>query len=59
MADLFAFAWRPDGAALAYLRTDLSEGPQAVPDVSLWVFDLVQQHARSIADNALLPKWLP
>jgi Tol biopolymer transport system component len=59
MADLFAFAWRPDGAALAYLRADLAEGPQMVPDVSVWTFDLVRREPLFVADHAVLPKWLP
>jgi Tol biopolymer transport system component len=59
MGDHYAFAWRPDGAALAYVRIDLSEGPQPVPDVSVWVFDLVEREAQPVADEGVLPKWLP
>lgn len=59
MADLFAFAWRPDGAALVYLQTDLSEGYQPVPDVSVWVFDLVQREPVLVAGEGILPAWLP
>ena len=59
MADLFAFAWRPDGGALAYARTDLSQGPQAVPDVSVWVFEFGRGEPRAVGDDAVLPKWLP
>lgn len=58
MADFFAFAWRPDGAALTYLRADLSEGPQLVPDVSVWAFDLVQREPLFVVGHAVLPKWL-
>jgi Tol biopolymer transport system component len=58
MSDLFGFAWRPDAAALAYLRTDLSEGPQPVPDVSVWILDLAQRKPRLVAEG-VLPKWLP
>jgi Tol biopolymer transport system component len=58
MGDLFAFAWRPDGGALAYLRTDLSEGPQPVPDVSVWVLDL-QGKPVLVAERGVMPKWLP
>jgi Tol biopolymer transport system component len=59
MADLFAFAWRPDGASLAYLKADLSEGPQPMPDVSVWVFDLEQREPVLVARDGVLPKWLP
>ena len=59
MGDHYAFAWRPDGEALAYVRIDLSEGPQPVPDVSVWVFDLVGREPRPVAEEGVLPKWLP
>jgi Tol biopolymer transport system component len=59
MADHFAFAWRPDGGALAYLRTDLSAGPQAVPDVSVWVFDFAQGKPVQVAKDGVYPRWLP
>ena len=59
MGDHYAFAWRPDGAALAYVRIDLSEGPQPVPDVSVWVFDLIEREARQVTAEGVLPKWLP
>jgi hypothetical protein len=59
MGDHFAFAWRPDGGALAYLRGDLSEGPQPVPDVSVWYFDFAQGKSIPVADDGVLPKWLP
>ncbi len=59
MGDHYAYAWRPDGAALAYARVDLSEGPQPVPDVSVWVFDLVERAAKLVAGDGVLPKWLP
>ena len=59
MGDHYAYAWRPDGAALAYARVDLSEGPQPVPDVAVWVFDLVEREARPVAGDGVLPKWLP
>ena len=57
--DDFGFAWRPDGGALAYARTDLSEGPQPVPDVSIWLFDFGLGESVHIADDGVLPKWLP
>ena len=59
MGDHYGFSWRPDGAALAYVRVDLSEGPQPVPDVSVWVFDLVERAAKLVAGDGVLPKWLP
>ncbi len=59
MADHFGFAWRPDGGALAYSRNDMTEGPQPVPDVSVWVYDLAQREPRLVAREAVLPKWLP
>jgi Tol biopolymer transport system component len=59
MADHFALDWRPDGAALAYVRSDLSEGPQPVPDVSIWVFDLLGREPEQVAGEGVLPRWLP
>lgn len=59
MGDHFAFAWRPDGAALAYARADLTEGPQPVPDVSVWFFDLVRREPVFVARDGVLPRWLP
>ncbi len=59
MGDFYAFAWRADGGALAYARVDLSEGVQAVPGVSVWVFDLVARERIEVAVDAVLPKWLP
>jgi Tol biopolymer transport system component len=59
MGDHFAYSWRPDGAALAYVRNDQSEGPQPVPDVSIWVYDLVERKPLSVAPEGVLPKWLP
>jgi hypothetical protein len=59
MGDHYAYAWRPDGAALAYVRSDLSGGPQPVPDVSVWVFDLVQREPKLVSREGVLPKWLP
>jgi Tol biopolymer transport system component len=59
MADLFAFAWRPDGAALAYLRADLTEGITPVPEVSVWIYDLLQRRPLFVVEHGVLPKWLP
>ncbi|MCL7452239.1 MAG: Ig-like domain-containing protein [Anaerolineae bacterium] len=59
MADHFALRWRPDGAVLAYLREDLSQGPQPQPDVAVWVYDLVRRETTFVAGDAVLPGWLP
>ena len=59
MADHFALRWRPDGAVLAFVRQDLSEGLQPVPDVGLWIFDLVAREAVLVAEDAVRPAWLP
>jgi hypothetical protein len=59
MIDHFAFAWRPDGGVLAYVVNDLSAGPQPVPDISLWVFDLVGRQPQQIAIDGVSPQWLP
>ncbi|MGD8737218.1 MAG: Ig-like domain-containing protein [Anaerolineae bacterium] len=59
MIDHFALAWRPDGGALAYVVNDLSPGPQPVPDISLWVFDLVGRQPQQIAVDGVSPQWLP
>ena len=59
MGDFYGLAWRPDGGALAYARIDLSEGVQAVPDVSVWVFDLIARETVRVASDGVLPKWLP
>ena len=59
MGDHYASTWRPDAAALAYARVDLSEGPQPVPDVSVWVYELIAREAVQVASDGVLPKWLP
>jgi Tol biopolymer transport system component len=59
MADHFALAWRPDGGALAFVRSDLSEGPQPMPDVSVWLFDFSEGKPVFVADGGVLPGWLP
>jgi len=59
MIDHFAYAWRPDGATLAYAANDLSEGPQPVTDVSIWIFDLARREPRFVGDDGVLPRWLP
>ena len=59
LGDLFGFSWRPDGGALAYLLADVSEGVQARPAVSVWVYDLEREEPIWIADGGVLPRWLP
>jgi Tol biopolymer transport system component len=59
MADHFAFAWRPDGEGLAYVRSDLSQGAQPIPDVSVWFYGFSDKRAVLIAQDGVLPKWLP
>jgi hypothetical protein len=59
MGDCYALAWRPDGGALAYARIDLAEGVQVAPKVSVWVFDLVAREAVRVAEDGVLPGWLP
>jgi Tol biopolymer transport system component len=59
MFDHWAFAWRPDGGALAYARSDLSHGTQPVPDVEVWLFDFDRREPTLVASDGVLPKWLP
>jgi Tol biopolymer transport system component len=59
MHDHFAFTWRPDGGALAYVSTDLSQGQQVVPDTAVWVFDFERRRAELVDSGAVRPKWLP
>jgi len=59
MGDLFSFVWRPDGGALAYAYADLSEGVQPVPDVSMWFFDFSTGRSVFVAEDGVLPRWLP
>lgn len=59
MADHFGFSWRGDGGALAYVRNDLSVGAQPVPEVEVWVMDLVRREAFPMAGGGVLPAWLP
>jgi hypothetical protein len=59
MADHYGFAWRPDAGALAYVRNDLSAGTQPVPQVEVWVLDLMRREPTLVAQGAVLPGWLP
>jgi Tol biopolymer transport system component len=55
-ANFGAFAWRPDGRALAYVRLDIDE--MADPHPELWVFSL-EDGQELIATDVILPGWLP
>jgi hypothetical protein len=59
MAHHLALAWRPDGGALGYASSDLSQGNLAVPDLSVWVYDLVARRTILMGEQAVLPRWLP
>lgn len=59
MHDRFSFAWLPDGNALAYVRSDLSDGPQPVPDLSIWTYELEGNRAEFLVDGGMLPMWWP
>jgi Tol biopolymer transport system component len=59
MADHFSFSWRPDGGALTFARSDLTEGPQPVPNVSIWLFDFSEGRPVFVAGDGVLPGWLP
>ncbi len=59
MAGHFGFSWRPDGGALAYVRNDLSAGAQPVPEVEVWVMDLIRREPFLVARDGVLPAWLP
>lgn len=59
MAHHLGLAWRPDGGALAYASSDLSQGNLPVPDVSVWVYDLLARRSMQVAAQAVLPRWLP
>jgi Tol biopolymer transport system component len=59
LADHFGLDWRPDGGALVYAVDDLSEGPQSMPTISLWVFDFSRGEAQQVTQHAVEPKWLP
>ncbi|MBN1641034.1 MAG: PD40 domain-containing protein [Anaerolineae bacterium] len=57
VANLGAFAWRPDGAAIAYVRLDLAD--LAAPRPELWVIELERGEPRLVAAGGILPAWLP
>jgi len=52
-----AFAWRPDGGAIAYVRLRMEE--MIDPHPALWVATLPDGEARQVAAETILPAWLP
>jgi Tol biopolymer transport system component len=56
-ANFGAFAWRPDGGAIAYVRLPLAQ--VADPHPELWVVDLADGQRRQVASEAIMPGWLP
>jgi len=56
-ANLGAFAWRPDGGAIAYVRLRVEE--MIAPHPALWVVTLPDGETRQVASEAILPGWLP
>jgi Tol biopolymer transport system component len=55
--NLGAFAWRPDGAAIAYVRIRLAD--LAAPRPELWVALLDGTAPRLVVAGGILPAWLP
>jgi Tol biopolymer transport system component len=56
-ANLGAFAWRPDGRALVYIRVLREQIADPVPE--LWLVSLEDEQPRLLTTNAVLPAWLP
>jgi Tol biopolymer transport system component len=56
-ANFGAFAWRPDGGALAYVRLPIEE--LADPHPELWVISLKDGQPELIARDVIMPGWLP
>jgi hypothetical protein len=56
-ANLGAYAWRPDGAAIAYIRVEIAD--LADPNPELWVVSLEDGNAALVAAGAVMPDWLP
>ncbi len=56
-ANLGAFAWRPDGGAIAYVYLRMED--MIDPHPALWVATLPDGEARQVAAEAILPAWLP
>ena len=56
-ANFGAFAWRPDSAAIAYVRLDLAD--LAAPRPELWVAPLDGGEPYLVIAGGILPAWLP
>jgi len=56
-ANLGAFAWRPDGQALIYLRVQQDQIADPVPE--LWLVTLEDEQPRLLTTNAVMPAWGP
>jgi hypothetical protein len=56
-ANLGAYAWRPDGGAIAYVRLRVEE--MMDPHPALWVVTLPDGETQQVASEAILPGWLP
>jgi hypothetical protein len=56
-ANFGAFAWRPDGEALAYIRLPVAE--MADPHPELWVVSLQNGQPELVASDVIMPGWLP
>jgi Tol biopolymer transport system component len=56
-ANLGAFAWRPDGGAIAYVHLRVED--MIDPHPALWIAALPEGETRQIAAEAILPAWLP
>jgi Tol biopolymer transport system component len=56
-ANLGAYAWRPDGGAIAYVCLRVEE--MIDPHPALWVVTLPDGETRQVVTEAILPGWLP
>ncbi len=56
-ANLGAFAWRPDGQALVYIRVHREQISDPVPE--LWLVSLEDGQTRLLTTNAVMPAWGP
>jgi len=56
-ANLGAYAWRPDGGAIAYVQLRVEE--MIDPHPALWVVTLPDGETQQVASEAILPGWLP
>jgi len=54
-ANLGAFAWRPDGQALIYIRVHRDQIADPVPE--LWLVSLADEEPRLLTTYAVMPAW--